>query len=97
MKWSHRRRYVEPSQRGLLLFYYQQLERDQEKILKDDSSLTHCHGISKQCTFHPVGTNSSVPLVTVASLQRIQLSQWLIKNRTVISCTDPAFGSCEMM
>ena len=79
------------------MFSYQELERDQEKILKDDSSLTHCHGISTQCTFHLAGRINSVPLVMVASLQWISLSQWLIKTRTVISYTDPAFGSCEMM
>lgn len=64
MKWSHTKKYLEPGQGRLSSSYYQELkERDQEKILKDDASLAHCHGISKECTFHPIRRNSSVPLV----------------------------------
>lgn len=53
------------------MFSYQELERDQEKILKDDSSLTHCHGISTQCTFHLAGRINSVPLVMVANSRSV--------------------------
>ena len=87
------------TQGGLLSFYYQKLkDREQGKSLEGDCSLAHGRGISKECAFHPVGRNSSVPLVHTDFLQWTPLSQWAIKaRRTVWSCTDTACDSCEMM